>query len=56
VVRDDADFELLQFDFVGLGPGVPQQMRVYCQRDSGRVVEISLSATDRIETKRAQGE
>ena len=54
VVRDDADFELLQFDFEGLGPGVPQQMQVYCQRDSGRVVEITLSTTGRAETKRAQ--
>ena len=54
VVRDDADFELLQFDFEGAGPGVPQEMQVYCQRDSGRVVEITLSAASHAETKRAQ--
>ena len=54
VVRDDADFELLQFDFAALGPNVPQQMRVYCERESGRVVEITLSASSHIETKRAQ--
>jgi hypothetical protein len=56
IVRDDADFELLQFDFASVGPDVPQAMRVYCQRDSGRVVEITLSATSRTETKRAQRE
>lgn len=54
VVRDDADFELLHFDFAALGPNVPQQMRVYCERESGRVVEITLSASSHIETKRAQ--
>lgn len=56
VVRDDADFELLQFDFAAVGPDVPQAMQVYCQRDSGRVMEIILSATSRTETKRAENE
>ena len=56
VVRDDADFELLQFDFAPLGPNVPQQMQVYCERESGRVVEITLSASSHIETKRAQSQ
>jgi len=56
VVRDDADFEVLQFDFASVGPDVPQAMRVYCQRDSGRVVEITLSSTSTTETKRAQRE
>jgi len=56
VVRDDADFEVLQFDFAGVGPDVPQAMRVYCQLESGRVVEITLSSTSRTETKRAQRE
>ena len=56
IVRDDADYELLQFDFAELGPDVPQHMRVYCERDSGRVVEITLSASGHIETKRAQNE
>ena len=56
VVRDDADFELLQFDFEAVGPGVPQEMQVYCERDSGRVAEIILSATSRTETKRAQSQ
>lgn len=56
VVRDDADFELLQFDFTGVGPDVPQGMRVYCQRDSGRVVEITLSSTSNTGTKSAQRE
>jgi hypothetical protein len=54
VVRDDADFELLQFDFAALGPDVPQHMQVFCERDSGRVMEITLSASGNIETKRAQ--
>ena len=54
VVRDDADFELLPFEFAALGPNVPQQMRVYCERESGRVVEITLSASSHIETKRVQ--
>jgi hypothetical protein len=44
VVRGDADLELLQFDFSWAGAGVPQTMRVYCERDSGRVVEITLSS------------
>ena len=56
VVRDDADFELLQFDFAALGPNVPQQMKVYCERDSGRVVEITLSASSDIEMKRVQSQ
>lgn len=56
VVRDDADFEVLQFDFANVGPDVPQAMRVFCQRDSGRVVEITLSAAGTSETKRAQGQ
>jgi hypothetical protein len=56
VVRDDADFELLRFDFENAGLDAPQTMQVYCQRDSGRVVEISLSATRGAETKRAQSE
>ena len=56
VARDDADFEVLQFDFASVGPDVPQAMRVYCQLESGRVVEITLSSTSRTETKRAQGE
>jgi hypothetical protein len=56
VVREDADLELLHFDFEGVGPDVPQEMQVYCQQDSGRVVEIALSATSRTETKRAQSE
>jgi len=47
---------VLQFDFASVGPDVPQAMRVYCQRESGRVVEITLSATSRTETKRAQVE
>jgi hypothetical protein len=56
VVRDDEDFELLKFDFAAAGLDVPQAMQVYCQRDSGRVVEITLSANPRTETKRAQSE
>jgi hypothetical protein len=54
--RDDADFELLRFDFAALGADVPQEMQIYCQRDSGRVVEITLSASGHIETKRVQSE
>ena len=56
VVRDDADFELLHFDFENVGPAAPQAMQVYCQRDSGRVVEITLSAARRAETQRAKSE
>ena len=44
VVRGDADFELLEFDFGWAGADVPQAMQVYCERDSGRVVEIALLA------------
>ena len=56
VVRDDEDFELLQFKFENAGSGAPQAMRVYCKQDSGRVVEITLSAASRAETKRARSE
>jgi hypothetical protein len=56
VVREEADFELLRFDFAAAGPDVPQQMQIYCQLDSGRVVEITLSAARPIETKRAQSD
>ena len=54
VVRDDADFELLKFDFAGVGPEVPQAMQVYCQRESGRVVEITLSAASRTSEARSK--
>ena len=53
VVRGDADFELLEFDFGWAGADVPQAMQVYCERDSGRVVEIALLAATRPGTKRA---
>lgn len=53
VVRGDADFELLEFDFGWAGADVPQAMQVYCDRDSGRVVEIALLAAARTGTKRA---
>ena len=56
VVREDEDFELLQFEFAVVGPDVPQEMQVYCQRESGRVVEITLSAFSHIETKHARSE
>ena len=56
IVRNDEDFELLQFKFENAGSGAPQAMQVYCKQDSGRVVEITLSATSRAETKRAQSE
>ena len=52
VVRGDADFELLEFNFAWAGADVPQAMQVYCARDSGRVVEIALFAAQP-ETKRA---
>lgn len=54
IVRNDQDFELLRFDFAAAGRDVPQAMQVYCQRDSGRVVEISLSANALTETKSVQ--
>lgn len=53
VVRGDADFELLEFDFGWAGADVPQAMLVYCERDSGRVVEIALLAAAGPGTKRA---
>lgn len=53
VVRGDADFELLEFDFGWAGADVPQAMQVYCDRDSGRVVEIALFSVARTGTKRA---
>jgi hypothetical protein len=56
VVRQDADLELLRFDFEGIGPDAPQEMQIYCQRDSGRVVEIALFASSHIGMKRAQSE
>ncbi len=56
VERQDADLELLRFDFSSLGPDVPQEMQVYCERASGRVVEITLSAASHDETKRAKSE
>jgi len=56
VERGDADLELLRFDFNSLGPDVPQEMQVYCERASGRVVEITLSAASHDETKRAKSE
>lgn len=56
IVRQEADFELLRFDFEAVGPDVPQEMQIYCQRDSGRVVEITLSGSSHIETKRAQSD
>jgi len=56
IVRDDEDYELLRFDFAAAGPDVPQAMQVYCRRDSGRVVEISLSANALTETRRVQSE
>jgi hypothetical protein len=56
VERQDADLELLRFDFNSLGPDVPQEMQVYCERASGRVVEITLSAASHDETKRAKSE
>jgi hypothetical protein len=56
VGRQDEDLELLRFDFNSLGPDVPQEMQVYCERASGRVVEITLSAASHDETKRAKSE
>ncbi len=56
VVRGDADFELLRFDFAWAGSQAPQAMQVYCERDSGRVVEITLSAAGRGEANQATKE
>ena len=53
VVRGDADFELLEFNFGWAGADVPQAMQVYCDRSSGRVVEIALLAAAQTGTKRA---
>ena len=56
VERQDTDLEQLEFNFGWAGPSVPQTMRIYCERDSGRVVEISLSAAGNAGARRAANE
>ena len=56
VVRGGADFELLRFDFAWAGSQAPQAMQVYCERESGRVMEITLSAASQGEANQATKE
>lgn len=41
--RDGTELEFLDYRFKWAGPNVPQSMRVYCARDTGRVLEITLA-------------
>jgi len=45
VVKEDHELELLEFSFDWAGREVPQAMRIYCARDTGRVVEMTLART-----------
>jgi hypothetical protein len=42
-VRDYTELEFLYYPFAGNGPDAPQAMEIYCARDTGRVVEITLA-------------
>jgi hypothetical protein len=42
-VKGDTELEFLYYAFDWAGSGVPQVMEVYCARDTGRVVEITLA-------------
>ena len=41
--KNGQELELMSYQFDWAGPDVPQAMEVLCARDSGRVVEITLS-------------
>jgi hypothetical protein len=42
-VKQSHELELLEFSFGWAGPEVPQAMQIYCERETGRVVEITLA-------------
>jgi hypothetical protein len=42
-VQDKHELELLYYAFDWAGSGVPQVMEIFCARDSGRVMEITLA-------------
>lgn len=42
-VRDKNELEFLYYPFASAGSDVPQAMQIYCARDSGKVVEITLA-------------
>jgi hypothetical protein len=42
-VRGSNELEFLYYAFDWAGSDVPQVMEIYCARDSGRVVEITLA-------------
>jgi hypothetical protein len=42
-VKGDTELEFLYYAFDWAGEGVPQVMEVFCARDTGRVVEITLA-------------
>jgi len=41
--KGGTELEFLDYDFDWAGANVPQSMRVYCARDTGRVLEIILA-------------
>jgi hypothetical protein len=42
-VKGNNELEFLYYPFDWAGSGVPQAMEIYCARDTGRVVEITLA-------------
>lgn len=44
--RASKDVELLRYNFAWAGADVPQTLSVYCDRDTGRVLEIELAVTN----------
>ena len=46
-VRGSNELEFLYYPFHGAGSDVPQAMEIYCARDTGRVVEITLAYPSR---------
>jgi hypothetical protein len=43
-VKGDSELEFLYYAFDWAGSDVPQVMEIYCARDTGRVVEITLAS------------
>jgi hypothetical protein len=42
-MRDSKELEILRYRFSWAGSDVPQDMTIYCARESGRVLEITLA-------------
>jgi hypothetical protein len=42
-VKGSTELEYLYYSFDWAGQGVPQVMEIYCARDTGRVLEITLA-------------